>query len=128
MRKFLLYKPYQILNFPQRISLPQSLLIPVSTIFFNRISLTSPVMSTCAFQLKLDPLTGNSEWIVVEEQDEQDEVVGNNQNTFLATTSYLDMLNDTYRNMAYRRAIENTITEPCHVIDIGYFSTIIGKS
>ncbi|KMZ57483.1 putative Protein arginine n-methyltransferase [Zostera marina] len=119
MRKFLLYKPYQILNLPQRISLPQSLLIPVSTIFFNRISLTSPVMSTCAFQLKLDPLTGNSEWIVVEEQDEQDEVVGNNQNTFLATTSYLDMLNDTYRNMAYRRAIENTITEPCHVIDIG---------
>lgn len=76
-------------------------------------------MSTRAFPLRLDPLTGSSEWIVVEEQDEQDEVVGNNQNTLLATTSYLDMLNDTYRNMAYRRAIENTITEPCHVIDIG---------
>lgn len=82
-------------------------------------------MSTRAFPLRLDPLTGSSEWIVVEEQDEQDEVVGNNQNTLLATTSYLDMLNDTYRNMAYRHAIENTITEPCHVIDIGYSGTIL---
>lgn len=37
----------------------------------------------------------------------------------LATTSYLDMLNDTRRNRAYRLAIEKTITEPCHVLDIG---------
>jgi protein arginine N-methyltransferase 7 len=29
------------------------------------------------------------------------------------------MLNDSRRNIAYRLAIEKTITEPCHVLDIG---------
>jgi protein arginine N-methyltransferase 7 len=37
----------------------------------------------------------------------------------LATTSYLDMLNDSTRNTAFRQAIEKTITKPCHVLDIG---------
>ncbi|KAK9668348.1 hypothetical protein RND81_13G054100 [Saponaria officinalis] len=65
------------------------------------------------FQLKLDPLTGNSEWIVVDEYDAVSPAVD------LATTSYLDMLNDKHRNEAYRLAIEKTVTRPCHVLDIG---------
>ncbi|ESQ46538.1 hypothetical protein EUTSA_v10000400mg [Eutrema salsugineum] len=39
----------------------------------------------------------------------------------LATTSYLDMLNDdSRRNRAYCLAVEKTITETCHVLDIGF--------
>lgn len=38
----------------------------------------------------------------------------------LATTSYLDMLNDSCRNKAYREAIDKTVTRPCCVLDIGY--------
>ncbi|MCD7467435.1 Protein arginine N-methyltransferase 7 [Datura stramonium] len=67
------------------------------------------------FQLKVDPLTGNSEWVVIEE----DEASGDATKQLLANTSYLDMLNDTRRNKAYREAIDNTITKPCHVLDIG---------
>lgn len=69
------------------------------------------------FQLRLDPLTGNSEWIVIEEQEEQ--ISDNSQKSLLATTSYLDMLNDSPRNKAFRQAIDKTVTQPCHVIDIG---------
>ncbi|KAM7494081.1 hypothetical protein LguiB_028690 [Lonicera macranthoides] len=67
------------------------------------------------FQLKLDPLTGNSEWVVIEE----DEAPDNSPEPLLATTSYLDMLNDSHRNRAFREAIDKTITKPCHVLDIG---------
>ncbi|XP_047179245.1 protein arginine N-methyltransferase 1.6 isoform X2 [Vigna umbellata] len=70
-----------------------------------------------AFQLKLNPLTGNSEWIVIEDNDES--FAQNFHKPFLATTSYLDMLNDSTRNAAFRHAIEKTISKPCHVLDIG---------
>ncbi|XP_073219808.1 protein arginine N-methyltransferase 1.6 [Cicer arietinum] len=66
------------------------------------------------FQLKLNPLTGNSEWVVIEENDEQAF-----HQPLLATTSYLDMLNDSTRNTAFREAIDKTVTKPCHVLDIG---------
>uniref|UniRef100_A0A803NDF1 Protein arginine N-methyltransferase n=1 Tax=Chenopodium quinoa TaxID=63459 RepID=A0A803NDF1_CHEQI len=66
------------------------------------------------FQLKLDSFTGKSEWVVVEGDDEDD-----GSSVDLATTSYLDMLNDTTRNKAYRQAIDNTVTRPCNVLDIG---------
>lgn len=69
------------------------------------------------FQLRLDPLTGRSEWVVIEEQ----EVSESSPKSLLATTSYLDMLNDCRRNRAYREAIEKTVTKPCHVLDIGYY-------
>lgn len=74
-----------------------------------------------AFQLRLDPLTGNSEWIVIEEQEQEQEeqIPSNSQKPLLATTSYLDMLNDSPRNKAFRQAIDKTVTQPCHVIDIG---------
>ncbi|CAN8324804.1 unnamed protein product [Cochlearia groenlandica] len=65
------------------------------------------------FQLRQDPLTGESEWLVIEDNDQT------GFNGLLATTSYLDMLNDSPRNLAFRLAIEKTITEPCHVLDIG---------
>ncbi|XP_057978253.1 protein arginine N-methyltransferase 1.6 isoform X2 [Malania oleifera] len=67
------------------------------------------------FQLKLDPLTGTSEWVVIEE----DEVSNTSSEPLLATTSYLDMLNDSRRNRAFRQAIYKTVTKPCHVLDIG---------
>lgn len=72
------------------------------------------------FQLRVDPLTGQSEWVVIEEGDEGGEIFGSAQQPLLAATSYLDMLNDSRRNRAYREAIDKTITRPCHVLDIGY--------
>ncbi|KAL8539771.1 hypothetical protein ACS0TY_001394 [Phlomoides rotata] len=71
------------------------------------------------FQLKTDPLTGKSEWIVIEEEEEGGNEKQTTPKALLATTSYLDMLNDTRRNTAYRLAIDKTVTKPCHVLDIG---------
>ncbi|KAK6274957.1 hypothetical protein POUND7_004666 [Theobroma cacao] len=68
------------------------------------------------FQLKLDPLTGNSEWVVIQDSDELPEC---SKEPLLASTSYLDMLNDSHRNKAFRLAIDKTVTKPCHVLDIG---------
>lgn len=68
------------------------------------------------FQLKLDPLTGNSEWVVI---DEEDQVSENPSEPLLSTTSYLDMLNDSRRNRAFREAIDKTVTKNCRVLDIG---------
>ncbi|CAI9775555.1 unnamed protein product [Fraxinus pennsylvanica] len=67
------------------------------------------------FQLKFDLLTGNSEWLVIEENETAE--VGNRK-PLIGTKSYLDMLNDTPRNKTFRQAIEKT-TKPCHVLDIG---------
>ncbi|KAK8516334.1 hypothetical protein V6N13_047038 [Hibiscus sabdariffa] len=78
--------------------------------------LMSSESSQRLFQLKLDPLTGNSEWVVIEDNDELPEC---SKEPLLASTSYLDMLNDSYRNKAYRLAIDKTVTKPCHVLDIG---------
>ncbi|WCJ25927.1 Protein arginine N-methyltransferase 7 [Euphorbia peplus] len=78
--------------------------------------------SESIFQLMLDPLTGNSEWVIIREHDtekEEEVCFGNPNKNLLASTSYLDMLNDSTRNAAYRHAIDNTITKPCHVLDIG---------
>lgn len=72
------------------------------------------------FQLKLNPLTGDSEWFLIEEEEEEDSGKQTTPKALLATTSYLDMLNDTRRNRAFRLAIDKTITKPCHVLDIGY--------
>ena len=74
------------------------------------------VSGETAFQLKTNPLTGESEWIVVEAEEERDVP----EKSLLAATSYLDMLNDSRRNEAYHLAIRKTITQPCHVLDIGY--------
>ncbi|KAF5478490.1 hypothetical protein F2P56_005045 [Juglans regia] len=71
------------------------------------------------FQLKLDPLTGNSEWVVIEDQDQEEQVSEIPHKPLLGTTSYLDMLNDSPRNRAFRQAIDKTVTKPCHVLDIG---------
>ncbi|KAL5551116.1 hypothetical protein UlMin_001292 [Ulmus minor] len=76
------------------------------------------------FQLRVDPLTGNSEWVVIDEEEEEEpdrggEISKNPQQPILATTSYLDMLNDSRRNRAFREAIDKAITKPCNVLDIG---------
>nr|GEX32015.1 protein arginine N-methyltransferase 1.6 [Tanacetum cinerariifolium] len=78
------------------------------------------------FQLKVDPLTGNSEWIVIQEQEpeqEDDLLLTNNSKQLLANTCYLDMLNDTPRNTAYRNAIDSTLSKHSlthtNVLDIG---------
>lgn len=71
-----------------------------------------------AFQLRLNPLTGDSEWLVVDEAEEAPAPTHHKQ--LLAATSYLDMLNDAARNRAYRRAIDATVTDPnSRVLDIG---------
>lgn len=70
------------------------------------------------FQLRHDPLTGNSQWVVIEEDEDEDEHAQPNS-PLLAATSYLDMLNDSPRNRAFRQAIDKTITSPSHVLDIG---------
>ncbi|KAL3743273.1 hypothetical protein ACJRO7_018560 [Eucalyptus globulus] len=70
------------------------------------------------FQLKLDPLTGNSEWVVIEEDAGGTAPEGLHQG-LLATTSYLDMLNDSRRNRAFREAIDKAVARPCRVLDIG---------
>lgn len=90
---------------------------------FSHRSLTTRSMSSAStaqrlFQLKVDPLTGNSEWVVIEEQEAPEEDFPNKP--LLATTSYLDMLNDSPRNRAFSEAIKKTVTKPCHVLDIGY--------
>ncbi|KAI7751280.1 hypothetical protein M8C21_003872 [Ambrosia artemisiifolia] len=66
------------------------------------------------FQLKVNPITGNSEWVVIDEQ-----VDDASPKPMLATTSYLDMLNDSVRNRAYCKAIDKTVSKQCHVLDIG---------
>ncbi|CAM8980326.1 unnamed protein product [Rhodiola kirilowii] len=74
------------------------------------------------FQQRLDPLTGNSEWVVIVEEEEEGDGGSweeESKSPLLAKTSYLDMLNDTRRNRAYYEAIKKTITKPCHVLDIG---------
>ncbi|KAG0486629.1 hypothetical protein HPP92_008724 [Vanilla planifolia] len=51
------------------------------------------------FQLRQSPLTGESEWIVVEEEMEEDDSKTTEALRWsLSATSYLDMLNDSYRN------------------------------
>uniref|UniRef100_A0ACD5ZS03 Uncharacterized protein n=1 Tax=Avena sativa TaxID=4498 RepID=A0ACD5ZS03_AVESA len=77
-----------------------------------------------AFQLRLNPLTGDSEWLVVDEEEGEGAAPPRPtpvaQMQLLASTSYLDMLNDDARNRAYRRAIEATVTDPAaRVLDIG---------
>ncbi|PQQ13701.1 protein arginine N-methyltransferase 1.6 [Prunus yedoensis var. nudiflora] len=73
-----------------------------------------------AFQLRVNPITGNSEWVVIEEDEPEEQTFnGGSQNALLAPTSYLDMLNDSHRNRAFREAIDKTISTPCHVLDIG---------
>lgn len=67
------------------------------------------------FQLRFDPATGNSEWVVVDEAGDDDP-----PRDLLSSTSYLDMLNDRERNRAYHEAIKNVMKKPCHVLDIGY--------
>jgi len=74
-----------------------------------------------AFQLRLNPLTGDSEWLVVDEAEAEAEAPApTHHKQLLAATSYLDMLNDASRNRAYRLAIDATVTDPTsRVLDIG---------
>ncbi|KAG5601307.1 hypothetical protein H5410_032677 [Solanum commersonii] len=100
--------------FPKTLN-PQFLVRSFNTTRSKAFTVRSMSSGSRMFQLKVDPLTGNSEWVVIEE----DEASGDATKQLLANTSYLDMLNDTRRNKAYREAIDKTITKPCHVLDIG---------
>ncbi|PKA60675.1 Protein arginine N-methyltransferase 7 [Apostasia shenzhenica] len=72
-----------------------------------------------AFQLRQNPLSGESEWIVIDEEGDEESDAAAVPRFLLASTSYLDMLNDSRRNHAFRLAIEKIVTGPCHVLDIG---------
>nr|GLL44991.1 protein arginine N-methyltransferase 1.6 [Ipomoea trifida] len=98
-------------TFPLRVTSSHSFSLPRST----RTIVRNMSSGSRMFQLKLDPLTGNSEWVVIEESDTPEQT----PTPLLATTSYLDMLNDSPRNRAFREAIDKTVTKPCHVLDIG---------
>lgn len=104
---------------------PFLLTFPRSSTTARNMSSSSAVAAGLAqrmFQLKTDPLTGNSEWVVIEDEGEEEDqtVLQPTPKALLATTSYLDMLNDSRRNAAYRLAIDKTVAKPCHVLDIGY--------
>ncbi|KAG0447752.1 hypothetical protein HPP92_028200 [Vanilla planifolia] len=78
------------------------------------------------FQLRQSPLTGNRRIVVEEEMEEDDSKTTEALRWSLSATSYLDMLNDSYRNRAFRLAIERTVTVNCHVLDIGCVLTSNG--
>jgi hypothetical protein len=76
-----------------------------------------------AFQLCLNPLIGNTEWLVINEAETEVEApvpVPTHHKQLLAATFYLSMLNDASRNRAYCLAIDATVTNTTsHVLDIG---------
>ncbi|PNT76727.1 hypothetical protein BRADI_1g52270v3 [Brachypodium distachyon] len=89
-------------------------------LLLRRRCMASSSAPSRAFQLRLNPLTGDSEWLVVDEAEADGEAPATSQRKLLATTSYLDMLNDAARNRAYRRAIDAAVTDPSsRVLDIG---------
>ncbi|KAL0927623.1 hypothetical protein M5K25_001814 [Dendrobium thyrsiflorum] len=108
-------------SFRQHILLFQGECLIPSSIPLNRTMSSLVAGRHHAFQQRLNPLTGESEWIVIDEKDDDvvDETALSASRSFLSVTSYLDMLNDSRRNVAFRLAIEKTITDPCHVLDIG---------
>ncbi|XP_031483637.1 protein arginine N-methyltransferase 7 isoform X2 [Nymphaea colorata] len=75
---------------------------------------TAAMSSQRMFQLRIDPATGNSEWVIVDEAVDDEP-----PRDLLSSTSYLDMLNDSERNRVYHEAIKKVIKKPCHVLDIG---------
>ncbi|KAF3780646.1 arginine N-methyltransferase 7 protein [Nymphaea thermarum] len=75
---------------------------------------TAAMSSQRMFQLRMDPATGNSEWVIVDEAVDDEP-----PRDLLSSTSYLDMLNDSERNRVYHEAIKKVIKKPCHVLDIG---------
>lgn len=104
----------KILNASPSLRAPSRLTLTPHSLELTPIRLMS---TQRLFQLKLDPLSGNFEWMVI---DEDENSLEPSQEPLLATTSYLDMLNDSYRNKAYRLAIDKTVIKPCRVLDIGY--------
>lgn len=109
--------------------LPKTLAKPTILLFSATRTAMSSSGPNRVFQLKLDPLTGNSEWVVIDDEDAADDEhepspplsSGGPDQGLLATTSYQDMLNDSRRNRAFREAIDKSLKKPCRVIDIGYF-------
>ncbi|KAJ7521637.1 hypothetical protein O6H91_19G062300 [Diphasiastrum complanatum] len=76
-------------------------------------------------QQKIDPLSGQSEWVVVtdDHEEESSSLLGGSgdftSSSGLHYTSYLDMLNDQPRNEAFDRAIRKAVLGAHHVLDIG---------
>ncbi|XP_011081252.1 protein arginine N-methyltransferase 1.6 [Sesamum indicum] len=113
----ILLKPLHF-TFPRRSATATATAAAAAAVRGMSSSLDSGGLTQRMFQLKVDPLTGRSEWVVIEEEEED---IGNQTTpkALLAATSYLDMLNDSRRNRAFRQAIDKTVTGPCHVLDIG---------
>ncbi|KAG6552486.1 hypothetical protein Mapa_005906 [Marchantia paleacea] len=84
------------------------------------------VSEKCILEQRLNPLTGQSEWIVVKLQSESevddydDPGASKERGESLGHTQYLDMLNDVERNRAYDQAIRKAVAQGAHhVLDIG---------
>ncbi|KAL3696315.1 hypothetical protein R1sor_010391 [Riccia sorocarpa] len=78
----------------------------------------------CVLQQRLNPLTGESEWVVVtlrlDLEDSNDQCKSTEKEGTLWQTTYLDMLNDVERNRAYDKAIRKAVSQGArHVLDIG---------
>jgi len=67
------------------------------------------------FVQRLNVLTGEAEWV----QTQGDGDVEDDSTDLVASSSYLDMLSDTFRNTAYRLALEAAVSPGDHVLDIG---------
>ncbi|MCO5587142.1 hypothetical protein L7F22_041089 [Adiantum nelumboides] len=71
--------------------------------------------SSTLLQQRIDPLSGRSEWVIV-----QEEAAAEVLHHSLGHTSYLDMLNDSHRNEAFEAAINSALrSSPGLVLDIG---------
>ncbi|GAX73790.1 hypothetical protein CEUSTIGMA_g1241.t1 [Chlamydomonas eustigma] len=64
---------------------------------------------------KLNFLSGHAEWVQAEDAGTSDEA----STDLVAASSYLDMLTDGRRNLAYRRALEKVLEPGQLVLDIG---------
>ncbi|XP_078448141.1 protein arginine methyltransferase 7 [Wolffia australiana] len=93
--------------------LPRALPLPVLPSLLRSSLRMSTISPESTFQLKVNPITGETEWIVIDAARDEEST------SLLAATSYLDMLNDSSRNEAFHQAIRKTITRPCRVLDIG---------
>ena len=103
----------------------------------------TPKPSSSLIQQRINPISGESEWVLFTPHEEEDGENGDDDDddegerkdeedddrddhhpdSFLFQTSYLDMLNDTERNQAFEAAIQTAIassSSPLRILDIGY--------
>eukprot|EP00873_Tetraselmis_striata_P006462 jgi/Tetstr1/426726/TSEL_001663.t1 len=69
------------------------------------------------FAQRLNVVSGEYEWVPVAADGDGDPA--DDSSAFVAASSYLDMVNDTYRNRAYLAGLRAAVRPGHHVLDIG---------